>query len=178
MKQNKFRHPVNNGLYTTVLFVENRFAGSTKEAGSQKDVNLARALYTLTPYDKVVEGKTYKSLKRLFLETNDPTGYTLATMYLDGWEHLQRLQAGVLKDLWPVWEDEMEVKLKSAGLRTVFEKASEGNVDCAKFLTNKGWVKRKAGAPTKDEKARQLKIDQSIEKEMAEDAVRLELVPK
>jgi len=173
MKQNKFRHPVTNGLYTTVLFIENRYAGSTKEAGCQKEKNLKIALYTYQPFDKEVEGKVYPSLRRLYLETEDPTGYTLAIEYLDGWEHLQRLKASVLRELWPVWEDEMEIRLKSKGLKTIVEKAAGGHADCAKFLTTKGWDKRIAGAPSKEERERQLKIDDSVAAEVKADAKRV-----
>jgi len=166
-KSNKFRHPTTNGLYTTVLFIENRFAAN------QEKINLERALYTLQPYDKELRGKVYKSLKRLYLETNDPTGYILATDYLDGWDHLLKLKASVLREQWPQWEDEMEIRLKSLAIMTLIVKAESGDAVSAKFLATKGWDKRKAGAPSKDERTRQLKINRGIEADIRADAKRI-----
>ena len=83
-----------------------------------KDIEFAQ--FTLDDEDKEVKGKKLLSIKRLFLEANDPTEYEFATKHLGGWAHWKAIQG--VKDLEhhiQSWRDELEVKVRSdAILRT------------------------------------------------------------
>ena len=49
------------------------------------------ALFTFKDIDWEKDGKTYVSLKRLYLEMEDPSEYAFATTYLLGWKHWVRM---------------------------------------------------------------------------------------
>ena len=53
--------------------------------------NTDLAVFTYDGEDKVYKGKTYPSLKRLYLEHGDPKEYSFARKYLFDWKHWQRL---------------------------------------------------------------------------------------
>lgn len=50
-----------------------------------------RAIYTFKPEDHTYNGRTYKSLRRLYLEEGDDTEYYFAEKYFGGWPHFKRL---------------------------------------------------------------------------------------
>lgn len=105
----------------------------------------------------------YPSLKRLFLETEDPSGYTLAVTYLDGWEHFCKLsECPWFQPYWTAWTQELEVSMRANALLRLIEESKNKNsksyVELNRMLLNKGWVlpeertsHRKRGAPTKQE---------------------------
>lgn len=136
------------------------------------------AIFTLKDYDHEYNGKTYISLKRLFLEMSDPTEYQFATTHLAGWEHWQkicnnkRLNVEVEK-----WRVELELKLRAEGVQRILKSArSKGNWLAAKFLAEKGWETRAAGRPSKEDIEREIKIASTIQSEFEEDITRLKLV--
>lgn len=136
------------------------------------------AIYTLKGYDHTHEGKTYISLKRLYLECSDPTEYEFATKHLADWDHWQkicnnkRLAIEIEK-----WRYELELKLRAEGVQRVIKSArSKGNWLAAKFLAEKGWETRAAGRPSKDEIERETKIQAAIQSEFDDDIARLRLV--
>ncbi len=136
------------------------------------------AIYTLKGYDHEYEGKTYISLKRLFLEMSDPTEYEFATKYLADWDHWQKICANkVLAQYIEKWRFELELKLRAEGVQRVIKSArSKGNWLAAKFLAEKGWEVRIAGRPGKDEVERELKVQAAIQSEFEDDVARLKLV--
>lgn len=136
------------------------------------------AIYTLKDYDHEYEGKTYVSLKRLFLETSDPTEYSFATQYLGGWDHWQRLcNNKVLAQHIEKWRIELELKIRSEGVKHILKSArSKGNWLAAKFLAEKGWETRAAGRPSKEEIAKNIAIETQIQNEFDEDIARLRVV--
>ena len=136
------------------------------------------ALFTLKDYDHEYHGKVYPSLKKLFLETGDPTEYIFATKYLAGWEHWQKICANKSLAIHvDKWRYELELKLRSEGIQWVIKSArSKQNWLAAKFLAEKGWDTRIAGRPSKEEVDRELKIQASIDSEYADDIDRIRLV--
>lgn len=142
------------------------------------DYNNKDAIYTLKDYDHEYEGKTYLSLKRLFLEASDPTEYMFATKYLAGWEHWQRINANKALALYTVkWRQELELKLRAEGVQHVLKSARvKQNWLAAKFLAEKGWEVRAAGRPSQDEVDKNLAIESKIQNEFSEDIARLRLV--
>jgi hypothetical protein len=75
------------------------------------------------------------------------------------------------------WQEELEVKLRAEAIRTVVADSgseSRSSVSSAKWLSDKGWVeKRKAGAPSKKEKEREMKVQSKIKSELDEDYARI-----
>lgn len=133
-----------------------------------------QAIYTLKDNDYFYEGKWYPSLKRLYLETEDPTEYDFATAYLLNWKHWQRLcENKVIRKHIDDWRDELEVKLRSKGVRQVMVSALAGNYQAAKFLADRGWDTRGAGRPTKAEVERERKIQADVADEFKSDVIRL-----
>ena len=136
------------------------------------------ALFTLKEYDHEYNGKTYPSLKRLFLETSDPTEYIFATKHLASWDHWQKICANKVLALHVnKWRYELELKLRSEGVQWVIKSARhKQNWLAAKFLAEKGWETRIAGRPSKEEVERELKIQSDIDSEYTEDLERIRLV--
>lgn len=136
------------------------------------------ALFTLKGYDHEYNGKTYPSLKRLYLESSDPTEYTFATKYLADWDHWQKICANKALALHiNKWRYELELKLRAEGVERVLKSArSKGNWLAAKFLAEKGWEQRTAGRPSKEDVDRELKIQTDLQNEFEDDIARLRLV--
>jgi hypothetical protein len=134
----------------------------------------ASAIYTLKDSDYVYGGKTFPSIKRLYLESEDPTEYEFATQHLCGWKHWQRLCANkVIRAHIDEWREELEIKLRSRAIRQAIKQAEEGTFQAAKWVADRGWATRAAGRPTNAEVERETKIQARIADEYQEDVVRL-----
>jgi hypothetical protein len=66
------------------------------------------------------------------------------------------------------WREELEIKLRSEGIAAQRKLAAKGNVNAAKWLAEKGWDKRKAGAPSQAEVAGERKVSAKMEDELEE----------
>lgn len=73
-----------------------------------------------------------------------------------------------------VWRDELEVKLRSEGIRNLRKASKEGSrgVSAAKYLAEKGWEKKR-GRPSKEEIERERKIQAAMEDDLEGDAARM-----
>lgn len=132
------------------------------------------AIYTLKDQDHELDGKSYPSLKRLYLLTSDPTEYEFATTYLLGWKHWQRIcENKVLRKHVDEWREELEVKLRSSGVKSAMFAAQNGNYQAAKWLADRGWDTRGPGRPSKAEKEREQRIQEGISDEYEADVIRL-----
>lgn len=132
-------------------------------------------LYTLKDQDH--EG--YPSLRRLYLETADPTEYTFAMKYLSGWAHWERL----CESDWFVpyinrWRKELELTLRAKALSNIIDMAEAGgkeSFNANKYLLNSSWKvgeHRAVGRPTKqDIKSKALQMIDA--QEIKNDAKRL-----
>lgn len=135
------------------------------------------AVYTLKEYDHQYNGKIYPSLKKLYLQEEDPTEYVFAEKHLLGWQHWKRLcENKVIAKHIDEWREELELKIRSQAVRDMQNLcASEsGNYSAAKFLADRGWEKRAAGRPSKAEKERHLRVEERISEEFSADIKRLE----
>ena len=154
-------------LYTRALFLEQQDIMSEDNA----------ILYTLKNHDH----RGYPSLKRLYLQEEDPTEYRFACRYFDSWDHwLKLLEAPWFKPYISAWRQELELKLRAEGLSRILAEArddkSKGALRANEFLVNKGWQeKAEKGRPSKEEKARHLKEEADLNRRILEDAVRLGL---
>lgn len=136
-----------------------------------------QALFTFKDDDFVHDGVLFKSLKKLYLQIEDPTEYLFATTVLGGWEHWQKMCGTKL--IFPhiqKWRDELDIKLKAKALRAVLSIAespeNKGQLSAAKYMAEKGW-ESKRGRPTKEELVRRQKIDAKVTDEIEEDYVRI-----
>jgi hypothetical protein len=138
----------------------------------------AVAIYSLSDEDKERDGKVFPSLRRLYLETADPTEYVFATKYLWGWKHWLALQEnGVLMKHIEEWREELEVKLRSEAVKNVLA-LSKNSYNAAKWAADGSW-NTKRGRPSKEELAREKRIRERVTNELAEDSERiLHLVKK
>lgn len=135
------------------------------------------AVYTFKEIDHEYEGKIYPSLKRLYLETSDPTEYQFANKYLAGWDQWQRIVANkALLAHVEKWRFELEVKLRSEGVLAVRRHSQSKHPSAwqaSKWLADRGWDTKGAGRPSKDDMERDKKIVEDIHRDFLEDAGRL-----
>ena len=141
------------------------------EEGYNKD-----AIFTTKPEDYTYKGKKYISLKKLYLEAEDPTEYLFATEYLLGWPHMVKMRGNKkLAAMFDEWQVESEVRLRALGIKGIIDLSMSdgGSYQASKFVAEGGWVKKGVGRPTNEVKARDDKIKQQLEDEFAQDAARL-----
>jgi hypothetical protein len=140
----------------------------------EPNYNVDYAYYTVDDEDKTYKGRVYPSLKRLYLEMEDPTEYEFATTYLLGWKHWNRLcENAIIRRHIDEWRIELELKLRAQGIRMMLDQA-EDNQQAAKWLAEGAWAKRGAGRPKKEELARERSVQEALEEEFSADIVRLE----
>lgn len=134
--------------------------------------NTELAVYTMTDTDKCYNGKLYPSLRRLYLETEDPTEYFFATKYLWGWNHWQRLAANsTMRDEVAKWREELEVRLRAKAVRGLIKQA-DSNFNAAKWVATGNWTSKR-GRPSREEMETRKKIMGRIEDETAEESERI-----
>ncbi len=153
-----------NGRYLT--------RGLFKETISAERKKVSDAPYTLKPYD---DGP-YRSLKKIYLETGDPTEYLFAVDAFgeEGWDQWQRLsKVAWFQEYITAWREELEIKLRATGVQKMRELADSGNKDAAKWVAEGAWDKKSAGRPSKAQVKGELKKQAKIKDAFAEDAERL-----
>lgn len=107
-------------FYTLGLFFET--CGADKSS----------VLYTLKPEDH----QGYASLKRLYIEMQDPTEYEFANAHLGGWEHWTKLSnAPWFQPYITSWRNELELLLKAKAYRAIAVEASGDGKNA--FMANK-----------------------------------------
>lgn len=133
------------------------------------------AVFTLKDDDYEYNGKTYPSLKKLYLEMEDVVEYEFATKYLLGWTHWQRMCANkqLLKHI-EEWREELELKLRSKAIKAMRDKVNtEQGINAAKWLAEKGWDKKGVGRPNKQQEEREKRIQEKLDADWAEDLHRI-----
>ncbi len=112
------------------------------------------------------------SFKVLYLELEDLTEWEVATQLLGGWPHLQTLLAtDWFKAFITPIREELEIKMRSKALLSLYKAASKNNVPAAKYITEgryKGLYGR--GRPSKEEikaeKSRLIEIGERVDEDM------------
>lgn len=131
------------------------------------------AIFTLDDYDKEYKGKTYPSLKKVFLEEGDLGEYHFAKKYLLGWKHWQRMnENSLLRKHFDEWRDELEIKIRSEAIRSIVEDMND-NFQAVKWLAEKGWDKKSPGRPKKHDQEKEDGIMRRINEEFEADVIRL-----
>lgn len=143
-------NPYTNSMgfrYTKQLFLEMSY-------GIPEDQKVC--LYTLKDRDH--EG--YKSLYLLFMACDDPTEWSFATQYLDGWAHWEQLcECSWFKPYVARWRKEKELRDRSLALKKIKEVAADPDhrsyYESNKYLLNSPWSpkdgKHGRGRPSKEE---------------------------
>jgi hypothetical protein len=137
------------------------------------DIEKATAIYTLKEFDhKGPDGRVFPSLRRLYIEMEDPTEYNFATTYLGGWNHWQLIRnSNWFQEHIIDWRDELDVKFRAKALANIANKAlnpdDKDNLSAAKYILDGKWIpqeKLKRGRPSKEkiaEEAQKLIADKT-----------------
>lgn len=152
----------------------------------EKGYRLEFALFTLEDEDKEFKKKTYISLKKKYLEMEDPTEYEFASKYLGGWQHWKRICSNiVLLEHVVEWREELTLKLRARGVQSMIDEATmggRGQATAARWLAEKGFIdapkvanKRKVGRPAKEEITKEARDLALLQQQFAEDAARIKL---
>lgn len=134
-----------------------------------------KAVYTLKDDDHTHNGVVYPSLKRLFLEMEDVVEYDFANTYLLGWSHWKRMNENkLLAKHFAEWREELELSIRSQAIKGIIDMSADDNFQANKWLSDRGWEKRAAGRPSKQEKLKEERMQQRIEDEFSADIKRME----
>ncbi len=134
------------------------------------------AVYSLKDNDHHYRGVVYPSLKRLYLQHEDVTEYDFANTYLLGWNHWKRLTENkMLRKHIDEWREELELKVRSQAVKDIIDQCANegGSFQAAKWLADRGWDKRAAGRPSKQEQEKETRIQENIQSEFADDLARM-----
>lgn len=137
--------------------------------------NIQYAVFTFNDEDKIYDGRVYPSLKKLYLQCEDPTEYQFAKKHLLNWNHWKRLNENkMLREHFDEWREELEILIRSDAIQAIRDMTADGsNYQAAKFLADRGWDKRGAGRPSKAEKEREARISDKIGYEFEADVIEL-----
>lgn len=138
--------------------------------------NTDMAVFTFDDNDKVYQGKTYPSLKKLYLMHEDPVEIDFANTYLCSWDQWKRmLDNKIIRIHIDKWRDELELQIRSYAIKNVIDSlATKDNFQAAKWLASRGWEIRGAGRPSKDEIEANTAKNAKLNELFAEDVARLE----
>ena len=162
MDKSKLKDSMGRGL-TQSLFLEINY--DTKYA-----------VFTLEDEDKEHKGKTYISLKKKFLEAEDLVEYDFAKANLLSWDHWMKLNGNKqLRVYFDKWRIELELSIRSAAIKSILDTAIESDkgFQASKWLADRGWDKRAAGRPSKEDVDKETAIRSKIQDEYEEDFKRL-----
>ncbi len=141
-----------------------------------------RAIFSISDDDVTKDKEHYPSLRKIYLSFDDPTEYEFAIETFGSWKQWEAILGNAqLLSYIQDWRDEAEVRYRSMVLKALVKTAiNDGakGTTAAKYIAEKGWIKRKAGAPTKEERLGQKKINDAVTKETnaAAERMGLELV--
>jgi len=114
-------------------------------------------VYTLKEQDLEYQGRIFPSLRRLFIEAEDPTEYSFAVAHLDSWAHWKKLSsAPFFKPYLKEWREELEIRLRSSALLRMKARAvgtSKDAMQADKILLSGGWKteeEKSVGRPSKE----------------------------
>lgn len=133
------------------------------------------SVFTLKDEDYEYKGTIYPSLKRLYLDMEDVNEYEFATTHLLGWQHWKRMcdNKQIAKHI-EEWRYELELKLRSRAIKAVVSKMSaEQGINAAKWIAEKGWDKKSVGRPSKQEEAREKRLQEELDVDFTGDWQRI-----
>lgn len=113
--------------------------------------------------------------RKVYVETEDPTGYTAAAKLMGNWEHWLLLAANpVFAAHLAEWNKEVEIRLRSKAVKQMIKHSSTpSGVAAAKWLAEGGFVERdKRSKAAREEEAQR---EKAVRGSVAADAARLGL---
>lgn len=89
-----------------------------------------------------------------YVELEDLTGYKPALELVGSWKEWERMvnMSSQLSSLIDEWNEEIKIKIKSRAIEKVtslIDREDSVGLSAAKWISEEGWDKRKAGRPTK-----------------------------
>lgn len=98
--------------------------------------------------------------RQRYIECNDPTGYLFATTYMGGWKHWLAVKASsALSNHIILWEEELEIKLRSEALISIYNESKKAKgYQAAKYIVEGGWKDKTVGRPTNKKIRREARI--------------------
>lgn len=129
-----------------------------------RDEDRDRVLYTLKDEDV---SPTIRSLKRLYMEQDDISEYTFATLYFYNFDHWERLtHLYWFTPFITKWRRELEVKIRSKALSKLVE-ISKGDSNQAaavnKYLLEGKWKDKQGNIKPKKFATSKKELDSSLE---------------
>lgn len=133
--------------------------------------NTNLAVFTLDDEDKNYKGKIYPSLKKLYLNHEDPLEYDFAITYLANWDHWKRLLDNkIIRNHIDRWRDELELQIRAYAIKNVIDMVgTKDNFQAAKWLASRGWEQRGAGRPSKADMEHHKEMNARLAEEFADD---------
>lgn len=157
------------------LFTDSNDNPLTQSLFLELGYNVQYAIYTLKEQDYEYKGKLYPSLKRLYLEEEDPTEYMFSQKYLLNYPHWKRICANKqIRVYIDEWREELELRLRAQAVKSLIDMTANGNFQAAKFLADRGWDKNKVGRPSKEELEKRVAIGERVSEDFQADIARLE----
>lgn len=135
-------------------------------------------IWTLGDVERTEKGKTYPSLKKLYMEYKHVPGleYEFAMDVFGSWEHWNKLSnSSGLKAVFAQWREELDVKVRSEALKEMVKSSKGGTasaLQAAKYLAEKGY-QSKRGRPSKAEIEGERRIEAGINSELEDDLERI-----
>ena len=137
--------------------------------------------WTLKEKDHLAhDGKTYRSMKKIYLEMEDVTEYEFALATLGSFTHWETLcKSPWFKEHIEQWRKELNLKLKARGMKSIIKAATTDenlSFQAMKYLADNQYLdKGKRGRPSKEEIAKKLKEETETNKIFRDDAERIGL---
>lgn len=129
-------------------------------------------IWTLSEQDRTIDGKTYPSLMKMYLECRDPTEYRFAMELLGSWSHWSKM----CRTNWfgphvEHWREVLEVKLRSEGIQKMMENTDY--LKAAQWLAECGWKEKKASKKVRKELEQAQRVIDQVRNQVDDDADRL-----
>jgi hypothetical protein len=160
------------GYQTKGLFYETTLPDERPEFGTS---------WTLKEKDLIVGDKTYRSMKRIYLDMEDVTEYDFAMATLNSYKHWERLvESPIIRKHIDQWRKELNLKLKARAMKAIINAATvdeKSSFQAMKYLADNEYLDKKAkrGRPSKEEVSAELRREVEINKTFKDDAERIGL---
>ena len=160
------------GYQTKGLFYETTLPDERPEFGTS---------WTLKEKDLIVGDKTYRSMKRIYLDMEDVTEYDFAMATLNSYKHWERLvESPIIRKHIDQWRKELNLKLKARAMKAIINAATvdeKSSFQAMKYLADNEYLdkKTKRGRPSKEEVSAELRRAVEINKTLKDDAERIGL---
>jgi hypothetical protein len=160
------------GYQTKGLFYETTLPDERPEFGTS---------WTLKEKDLIVGDKTYRSMKRIYLDMEDVTEYDFAMATLNSYKHWERLvESPIIRKHIDQWRKELNLKLKARAMKAIINAATvdeKSSFQAMKYLADNEYLdkKTKRGRPSKEEVSAELRREVEINKTFKDDAERIGL---